>query len=375
MPDRMHEQAARDPVTTPLPPGEDMPTCLTCGAELEHTEALCAACERVAEPGDTSLDATDVEPAAATDFEFDTPSAAQSLSAARQTRVKPAAGAQTLLLAVFAFFMMMDLLTFPILIGLQGLAGSSMFVAFSVNSMLMAIVVAQFVLMAIWWVFAPVSLLRRAACGIPAPLIWCASYFAGFLLAVPDGGTSVYILVAVAYVMGGLPLLMIASQLLLWCARFWLRWRIVRVEPTSAIQGYQPLRILDVMIATGAVAVALTLAKLGNIGGSRSDAEYLMGFSITAGIGMIVVAALALPCLWVGLRRPAPAGGKLIAAGVHVAIVIITMVVGMLIEGRGMPPAEVWGAFFMMAAFHWAIMMLILCRCRRCGYALHWKAE
>ena len=169
--------------------------------------------------------------------------------------------------------------------------------------------------------------------------------------------------------------MMMASQVLLWGTRIWFRWRIVKVDAAPSDVEYKPLRILDLMIATGAVAVVLTLAKLGNFREYESDAGYLAYVFIGAAIAMVISAAIVLPCLWAGLRRPVPAGGKSIAAAAHAAVVFVTMVVIVAFLGPGPPPGEAWGGFFTVATIHWAIMMLILSGCRRCGYALRWKQE
>ena len=347
-----------------------MATCATCGGDLEHIEAECPACALPVEPPRTLVDATGASPL----VPF-----ADSRLPAEPAAVRPSVRIQTLLLLLVVAFGVVDFLTIPIVRAVEPSGMRDFHLMAILVSLWVAVLFAQFVLLAVWWVFSPLDWLPRAVLGLAAPAIWCALFFVGALLAVPDefGGGQQRFWLAIVQMTAPLPLLMMATQLFLWCMRIWFGWRIEQVAITASPVERKSLRILDVMLATGAVAMALTLAKFGNRNEfmAISDGQYLVQRLIISGFAAVLTALSVLPCVWAGLRRTAPRWGFFVAAAVQAAIVINFLAIVTLLSGRNPTPSGLWGYCFLTVGVYFAITMLILYGCRRCGYGLRWKKE
>ena len=342
-----------------------MSNCTACGTELEPLDVECSACGSVRDDDRVAERAAKKEVAACE-------SHAAVIAAHRQA--KGSVGA--MIVIIVGVFALLDFLYVPVMWGLGRSGRDTTYMVMFVAALWIATLGAQFSLMTIWLVHAPVRFLRRVGCGLVAVVIWYGAVFAGALC------TNVFrhgpgLLEFLLVTMTPLPLFMMAIQMPLWCIRIWFGWRVELVVEGAATTGpRRPLRILDLMLTTGAVAVALALAKLGNPGrGFFADSDYL-GILLFYSAVASFLSALSLPlCLWVGLRKNLSQGAIGIAIGIHAAIIFVPLFIIEIISGGMAPSVEVWGYGFLAMVAYFMIVILILAACRRYDYYLRTNNE
>ncbi len=123
----------------------------------------------------------------------------------------------------------------------------------------------------------------------------------------------------------GLPLVALAIQMPLWGLRLYRGWELLRPEQQG--QPALPLKILDYLVCTGVVAVAITSARLADEP-AEINGDYWAGFSIAcaaaAGISLVSVPpALLLSFRW---RKAWLGWIALIAYGVIAAAVTLGII-------------------------------------------------
>lgn len=148
-----------------------------------------------------------------------------------------------------------------------------------------------------------------------------------------------------------LPLIAIAIQMPLWSLRLYRGWELLR--PSHLGQPAEPVKILDYLVCTGMVAVAITSARLA-VKPTDVDGDYWAGCGIAcsaaAGISLISVP----PAMWLLLRwRNAWLGWVTLISYGAIATVITLIAIhyaNLLIWERpsGMP---LWAAIGMTTVF------------------------
>ena len=348
-----------------------MSSCTECGTELEPLDTICSKCGSVRDDNESNESAAggpvvDRSPATTELGESSAVETAPLQTDTRQIRL--------LLIVVLGFFALINLVMYPLIEHSRG--NRENFLA----SLWAGTIMAQFALVSAWWVFAPLSLFQRSLWGVVAGTLWFGAFAVGFVVAGYESSLefpyslTLHVSEELMFLVSTLPSYLLTAQAPLWCARFWFRWRVQGPDVTANLAAnrpveHRPLRILDVMIATAVVAVALAVAKLGNQGGFFSDTAYL-GVLLIFTVVVAGVAALSLlPCLGVGLRRPMIEGGVATLVLIHVAYIF-----AVLKTLRSDSPSD-WGVAFLAIGTYFTIVMVVLRVSRRCGYTLRWKNE
>ncbi len=367
-----------------------MATCLTCGAELETVDSPCSSCSATIEPQPTqaqqqptdrlssppeSMDASPFATMPIMDFATDrdvlaTPAPPRSTN---YVLPKNSRGLLAVFVGAFALF---DFLAVPLTAVISTRPDEA--IVFLMMVFYFATYIAQVSLLTIWMVFAPLKLVARVAWALGAAVLGISAFFLGVLVVTSGDfgpGAGIYFFIGITYLIGPYPLCLLAAQLGLWIMRFWRHWRIVRVDAAADEAKHKPLRILDVMIATGFVAVALALLQGLKFDGGRQEPLYVLFVLAMAGFTAIYAAALLIPTVWAAMRSPPSLSKAFTAIAIHVAVIVITMLIGALIEGRGGPSGGTWAVFLLTAIIHCAILLSILTAFRRRGYVLRKKGE
>lgn len=230
----------------------------------------------------------------------------------------------------------------------------------------LAMIGAQVALLNVWFVFAPLPIGRRLIIGLVVGGVWLAASTIIFLVSIP------YVVGLLAAFLS-LPILMLAIQTPLWVMKVCFNWRVVRMVDGVATPPRRPLRILDLMIATGAIAIVLGLARLGSLGHGFSRADHIFEL-LGSGTFLGFLSAISLiPCIWAELRGGDRTRALTIAIGVHAAIAAIPLLLVL------MEPFVGFSIFLFLAGLPMAgyvtLVLCILSKCRRYGFRLRWGRE
>jgi uncharacterized membrane protein len=125
--------------------------------------------------------------------------------------------------------------------------------------------VAQFALHAVWCVFAPFRLAARLAMGTGMALMWLGALSLGSLYLSSHNDPTMRIVddsPSFLAALLGLPVMAIGSQLPLWVAKCWFRWRLVFGPDYADCDRRRTLGIRDMLLFTGVVAASLSAARL-----------------------------------------------------------------------------------------------------------------
>lgn len=204
-------------------------------------------------------------------------------------------------------------------------------------------------------------------------MLWMGAVVAGNYLLWPYDEANLLVLISL------LPTMILAVQFPSWCLRYWFAWRVevreTRSDSNEERPGgresnhAQPLRIRDVMIATGAIAVAFAAAKTGYDHEDGFGGIFIVILCIWFA-ALATLGTLSVPiCLWSGLNRANPSSAMGIAAGLHVAIVIIGLMVLSGIVGET-PPAEAFGYILLGTAGYFTLAIVPIHLAGRYGYRL-----
>jgi hypothetical protein len=228
-------------------------------------------------------------------------------------------------------------------------------------------VAGQFGLLTIWAVFGP----QRWTLQLPATLGVAALLLAVVILgmiAVDPGGAPRWHDWARLFLF--LPLVFLSAQPLLWIARYFGGWRIVRAEEETSVEAVRSRQfgLADLLGATVVLAVALSLANWGFYNERELGETW-----IPLVVGCLFCAAWnalsTLPCLWASfLARP---------KGVGVIVILVCMLmmtaaalaILSAMSGRGPPDEAIVG----VSMFHGGlagVMLGVLYAFRRWGYVL-----
>jgi len=258
----------------------------------------------------------------------------------------------------------------------------------------LAAIFTQFALISVWWVFAPVSAMRRTVWGLIVGSVWYLSTAIGYAIFRSAGQlhdiweSGLLILIVdvidlddvVSYIGNSkeiacsLPLLLLVVQLPLWILRIWFRWRIVYRSEVATVQQPRKLRIRDVMVVTAAIAIALAVAKLGNADVRRTDVAYI-GDVLIYGILFLVGATITIPpTLLVGMRRPRKPKRSWQALIAQV-VLVATAFVGLSLFVGVFLPDNVGGLLSVIVAMYFVATLTIFRIFARRGFRLLTKRD
>lgn len=237
----------------------------------------------------------------------------------------------------------------------------------------LGIVGAQGGLHAIWYDFASVQPVTRLGLGVGAGLGWYCAWAAGYTSqSIPRFHGSVYLFWS--SVITGLlcmPLVLLAVRSPLWLARYFFRWRVLHRRDPARRSPFQSIGIRDILLATGAVAVALSAARTG-ITVSYHDSEPSL---LILGLYALLAAALSLfttlPVVVATLRAR-----RLWLALLIVLFFVLLSTVGFVAGIRGIagewPPRDAYLSLALMAACFFVCLTRPLLIMRWLGYRLYW---
>lgn len=251
---------------------------------------------------------------------------------------------------------------------------------FSLRLFLNAVWVAQHLLLALWWVYAPVSVWRRLAIGAAVGFLWYGTYVAGkyhvliplYLEAYELGAYRTATLVKETFqIAANWPIKIVALLSALWGTWAWLGWRIEPTSSTTFTSQRRQLQIRDQAIAFVTVAVALILARFGN--------DYYLGTLKYAGATALFAGASGIPLMWAFLRQPKSRWPLSAAVASHMVIAASLAQwyssLSAHTEFLGLYWLMIWCGAFGLVAVHFAIVMFTLIGVRRCGFCLRWGQE
>jgi len=209
--------------------------------------------------------------------------------------------------------------------------------------------------------------------------VWLPAWFAGFGVTWMYQGGEYYAhmskdMFAVAFV---IPIMFCACELPLWIFRGLLRWRIEPATRSGDSPKPPQLSIAGILIATSAVAIALTAVRIGRyIEGGSSEAEWWgacgIAMAFSGGISFVTLPLAA----WATLRCPSLVAGLTVmfASLLAVAVALICIIGGLTGDW---PPMrlEVWlplgGLVFGFSCGLLGTLSLV----RTAGYRLFWGRE
>lgn len=172
-----------------------------------------------------------------------------------------------------------------------------------------------------------------------------------------------------------IPVLFCACELPLWIFRGLLRWRIELLNADSNRRAPPPLSIGGILIATGAVAIALAGVRMGRfIEGVASEAEWWgacgIGMAFAGGISLVTLPL----CTWATLRCPWLWAGRLaMIAWLFIAAFLLVWVISTMVGSW--PPLEFWRPFTGMVFGFASGLMGTLSLVRLAGYRLIWGRD
>lgn len=175
-----------------------------------------------------------------------------------------------------------------------------------------------------------------------------------------------------------MPLLTCASELPLWFFRSFLRWRIELVSRERIRCETPHLSIAGILIATTAVAIALTSARLGHAslrnGPSEADWWFACGIAVAFAGG---ISLFTLPvCTWAALRCPSWWRGLLVAVVWLTIVGFMLIGINIILDGHWPPwRLEFWLGFCGISGSFALGLMGTLGLARMLGYRLLWGRE
>ena len=234
---------------------------------------------------------------------------------------------------------------------------------------------AQAGLHAIWCVLAPVGAVKRLATGIGAGLLLYGAWALGYAVEVWNwrDADAYHWWEEVASTLLCLPLLVVAVQVPLWVARWWFGWRILRRCGPSRRLPRTPIGIRDILVATGVVALVLSIAR-SPLPGEASNGSppgnlipLVTGALVAAAISLfttlpVVVATLRARRLWLAIPT---------ILFLDLAVMSGLVVISSAQDGRWPQQEECLFLILMLVGFSLSLIgpMLIV---RRLGFRLYW---
>ena len=234
---------------------------------------------------------------------------------------------------------------------------------------------AEAALHAIWCVLAPVGFAKRLAIGAGVGLVLFGAWAVGYAVAVSEyGGLDEYYWGYVVTALLSLPLLAIAIQSPLWLARLWLGWSVAQPGEPFRKSHAEAFRIRDLLVATGAVAAALSAARLA----VPDDVSYSDRFFVGLVIGALVAAGISLlttlPVVVATLRASRTRVALLALLGMLPLAVTITIGFTATWAAIAGSRAPTWAyvGLASMAASYLVCLAAVMLVVRGLGYRLVW---
>ncbi|REK31244.1 MAG: hypothetical protein DWQ42_00985 [Planctomycetota bacterium] len=249
-------------------------------------------------------------------------------------------------------------------------------------SLFYPLLLLEFTAVSLWLVLAPLRGIPRIGVGLAVALLWLGCFFLSALLSLSEYVDMESGFVIILITVSCLPALFVAFAIPLWLLIACFGWRIEPIARSSA--GDRPsLTILDIMIVTAVIAVALGLVRflavtaLDGWGGLIMGMLFMYGLFVTIGTVLSVV-----PCLWAGLRWPPAKYRLLLVIGLHLVptllyVALATSLAVHASEGFEQLLALLWTASLPLLCVGLYLTMLLvpLIAIRRCGYCLRWRSE
>ena len=230
---------------------------------------------------------------------------------------------------------------------------------------------AQASLHAIWFTLSPVATMLRFTMGLAGVFSLYAAWALGFAVALSEKPVSVFtnFWESVLTGMACLPLLAIAIQAPVWMMRFWGRWQIVHDDDEHLPDRVGSLRIVHLLVATGSVAAALTIARAGRPDGVSSDTGFLSSLLVAAAVAAVTSLLTTLPLTFamLGARRVWLAMAATILLGV---MVVAGTIVVLSIVDQSTAPSYVYLCCYCALASFYVATGGVLLAARRSGYRL-----
>jgi len=361
-----------------------MTTCPACGSERSPDEGHCAACGEAtgsgsegSEPAGRDAQGALAEgvvsaTAVAAPQRFSTAGPSPELRAAYRERQIARLIRWVVALGVLANLMVLP--TVYVLESMVRMLNDTLF-ALLLGTRL-ATVAAEFALLSVWWMLAPVKLAPRLGYGLAAASAWHLAFTVVYWFSDVGFSGDVREFVRVTCSM---PILLLAALLPLWCLRTWLHWRIEPIDEAGDESNRRPLRIVDILIATGLVAVALGLVQLPFDDPGRGTVDTYWSLSL-GGLAIAIAATVTVvPFLWATLRPPPRAARLAVLTAIHVGIATLLAVLIQIefdTPRLFVPPPWFFQCIAVtMVTVYFALLLSTLLLVRQCGYCLRWRGE
>lgn len=175
-----------------------------------------------------------------------------------------------------------------------------------------------------------------------------------------------------------IPMMFCACELPLWIFRGLLRWRIELAAPDASRRRPPHLSIGGILMATGAIAVALTSARLGRsfVANSFLEPDWWSACGIAVAFsGGISLVALPLS-VWATLRSPSLLAGFIaIGAWLMAAALLLICIISVLVGDWPHMDLEFWLPFSGLIVSFGFGLLGTLSLVRAGGYRLFWGRE
>ncbi len=235
---------------------------------------------------------------------------------------------------------------------------------------------AQFGLVAIWSVLAPVDWPRRFAIGAVATFVLYGAWAAGFGIAMMGKSRIGYAEFRTVFWTGllCLPIIALGVQLPLWIVRISRHWRICHNNPVTAETRSSPVGIRHIIVTTVIVAVALSAARcvaaIHHISAIQIIAPLLIASSAAAAASLFSTLSITIATL-----RAKDVWPALFVALLLNGVVFFVFLVVMSVIQRSGPPGEMYGFLFMLFVGFFGSFVTAMALIRRLGYRLYWGRD
>ncbi len=229
-----------------------------------------------------------------------------------------------------------------------------------------AVIYAQVGLVATWGVFSSTHFTNRLRMcgGVGLVLLFC------FMLGIagPAGGSGEVGLAFTVFLLFS-PLLLFAVQSPLWAARIWLQWEIAKVGQPPSGSYLQLPGIIDLIIGTTAIGVALAAMKIGPtlISEPQESQQILSVLTSAAGIAGAASLVTVTPLVFITLR---PRAGATVAIGLMIWYAALVAILVTLTFATGYSDARLRQACLVGPGFFATITCATLLIVRHGGYRL-----
>jgi hypothetical protein len=237
--------------------------------------------------------------------------------------------------------------------------------------MIFAVIMVQFPLFAAWIVLAPVELPRRIAVALATAGAWFFAWTLGMLLLSLLERYAIELAEMIWSLFFCLPLVLLAVQIPLWVARVWFGWRIVDLNRAGNGPPREHFHLRHFFVATGVVALAFALARLGNTRDVESTEEFMLAMVILAIVCGLISTCTLLPLLVATLRGRRVWLYIPFTIGLLWILLSVAFMVLSAFAPTGMSRGELFAVHVMFLTYV-GLLAGIFYLARLCGYRLAW---